>query len=323
MRRNLALQAKRKGIKMNEKDIKEKNTSVEEKDTAVDEKAEEKSSNENKKYIIALIAALVVIAVVILVVSLTGKPSDEDAQEGDTASATETEETTAQQPTFVRLVDPEETYPIDLGFVKLRFPEEYKDTVKIDGVKKHEITDVFTLSFTADKKQLFDLSFNKDEKKGGVLGTLLMDEGNVVVYVKTYALDQSDVEHIAMQESLNVIIEALISDYDFVTGEIIKQEDTSVFEIKTDVTTLYYPNKWKDKVTVKEDGKTVSFMIDKRKLFDLRFEKSDGYLLGTYDGTPIYMVEYKAENDDEIAMQQDVNVIIEYLSKDKKFEINA
>lgn len=305
---------------MNEKDAKEKNTTIDEKDTAAEKSTEQKAAKDNKKYIIALIAALVVIAAVILIASLNAKPSDDGAQDGDTAAS---QEATAEAPTFVKLVEAEDTYPLDLGFVKLRYPKENKDKVKIDGVKKHKSTDAFTVSFTADKKQLFDLSFNKNEKKGDVLGTLVLDEGNVVVYIKTYALDPNDVEHIALQESLNVIIEALISDYGFVTGEIVEQEDNSVFEIKTDLVTLYYPNKWKDKVTVKVDGKTVSFMADKRKIFDLCFEKCDGYLLGTYDGTPIYMVEYKAENDDEIAMQQDVNVIIEYLSKDEKFKINA
>ena len=58
------------------------------------------------------------------------------------------------------------------------------------------------------------------------------------------------------------------------------------------------------------------------KVFDLRFENCDGYLLGTYKNTPIYIVEYKAKNDDQVAMQQDVNVIINNLSKDKNFNIN-
>lgn len=114
-----------------------------------------------------------------------------------------------------------------------------------------------------------------------------------------------------------------LSDYGFKTGEQPEQkEDTKLFEIKTDVVSLYYPEKWKDKVDVKVNGKTVSFMNNGDKVFDLRFENCDGYLLGTYKNTPIYIVEYKAKNDDQVAMQQDVNVIINNLSKDKNFIIN-
>ncbi len=105
-----------------------------------------------------------------------------------------------------------------------------------------------------------------------------------------------------------------------------KNEELTVAEKmpkkKTDLVTLHYPEKWKSKATVNTEKNVVHFYNGKTPLFDLRFEECDGYLLGTYSGTPIYMVEYPVTKEEDIAMQQDVNTIIQNLSKDKNFVIN-
>ena len=55
-----------------------------------------------------------------------------------------------------------------------------------------------------------------------------------------------------------------------------------------------------------------------------RFQISALYahLLGTYKDTPIYIVDYPVETDEQAAMQEDVNVILQYLMEDPKFTIN-
>ena len=104
---------------------------------------------------------------------------------------------------------------------------------------------------------------------------------------------------------------------------ILIEPNDEVSDIPTDLVTLSYPERWKDKVEIKVEGKKVSFVNGDTPLFDLCFEECDGYLLGTYDGTPIYIIEYPVETEEQIAMQQDVNVIIDHLCQDAKFVINA
>lgn len=267
----------------------------------------------NKRVIvIAVIAILVVAAAIVIPIVLNSNANNN--QESTPDSATE--------PSFVKMVEDSETYQIDLGFVKLRYPDKFKDSVTVSGAEKHEPADKFTVSFASGKTKLFDLIFNQES--GNLLGTLKSGDTDTVIYVKTYKIDTNNNELLEQQESLNVIIQGLIADYGFKTGEQPEtEENNKVFEIKTDVVSLYYPEKWKGKVDVKAEGKTVSFMNNGEKVFDLRFEECDGYLLGTYNGTPIYMVEYKTKNNDQVAMQQDVNVIINNLSKDKNFKINS
>lgn len=280
----------------------------------------ELNTKKRKKSIVA--AVVIVSALLMLAVSFAGcSRKDAAPSDGPASDSAATEAQASAEPSFVKMVEDDMTYLIDIGFVSLRYPKEYEEAVTISGAGKYNVTDQFTLRFISGETELFDLYFNEDE--GDLLGTIITDEGNSVVRVKTFALDRSETELIAQQESLNVIIHGLISDYGFLVNEEIEEEDNAVFEIKTDVVSLYYPQKWKDKVEIKIDGNTVSFVSDGTPIFDLCFETCDGYLLGTYKDTPIYIIDYAVKGDEQIAMQQDVNVIIDYLSKDKEFKINA
>lgn len=282
--------------------------------------ASAKSGNKTKRLLIAAAAAAAAIVIAVAVVIIVNTNIKHTAADKSTADAAPTEEAT-KQPEFVKMVEDKDTYLIDLGFVKLRYPAALKDTVDITGAEKHASSDKFTLTFSAEGTDLFALYFN--EEKDNLLGTLPLEENPVVIYVKTFPLTSDDLTMREKQESLNVIIQGLIADYGFLTGEIQKEDDdNTVYEIKTDKVSLFYPAKWKDRITVTEKDKTLSFMDGEDNLFDLRFEECDGYLLGTYDGTPVYIVEYKAKNDDQIAMQQDVNVIINNLKSDEKFKMN-
>lgn len=275
----------------------------------------------NKKKYIIIAAVVVILIAVVLIIVLSGKGSSDSQAQKENESTSASENTvSSEEPTFVKMVEDEDTYLIDVGFVSLRYPKEYKDIVKVEGAKKHSVSDSFTVKFTSGKTELFVLYFN--ENKGNLLGTIVTEDGNSIVRVKTNVIDQTETELIKQQEALNVIIQGLISDYDFRVNEEITKEDDAVFEIKTDVVSLYYPEKWKEKVDVKIKGKTVSFVNDGTPLFDLCFEDCDGYLLGTYGDTPVYIIEHKIKGDEQAAMLQDVNVIINHLAEDKNFEIN-
>lgn len=101
-----------------------------------------------------------------------------------------------------------------------------------------------------------------------------------------------------------------------------KTESTDTYDIKTKVTTLKYAAEWKDKVKTTVTDTKVSFKVDNTPIFDIVFEKCDGYLLGTYKGTPIYIVEYPVEGYEQARMVEDINVILENLLKDKNFVVN-
>ena len=124
------------------------------------------------------------------------------------------------------------------------------------------------------------------------------------------------------QEAVNTIMTHLASDYTFKINELVEDGDTSTFDIETSVVTMKYPNKWKDKVQVKVSDEGVKFSNDGTPLFDLNFIECDGYLLGTYKNTPIYVVDYTVKTDEQIAMQQDINVILQNLMSDSNFVIN-
>ena len=107
------------------------------------------------------------------------------------------------------------------------------------------------------------------------------------------------------------------------------EPDVPVFDIKTRVCVMKYPLKWKDLVTVEVADDSVCFSYGEIKLFDLLFDSDEGYLLGTYDGTQIKIISYDFDKDslseDEYfnccAMQEDVNVILQYWLSDKNFVI--
>ena len=234
----------------------------------------------------------------------SSKSKKDDAESTTVEEVTETTEA------------PVATYEIKTKYAVLKYPEKWKDSVKVSVSEKEP----YTVSFSADKQPLFTYVFNGTE--GDLLGTIIRDDGNVVVRIKTGKLDKKAKkydDYAAMQEDLNVILQNLAKDYKFVYEEV-ESNDDSVYEIKTDFATLYYPQRWKDKVTVKTDKNQVQFSSGKTPLFTLSFGGNDGILLGTYDGKELRMIDYPLDDKEMANMQEDVNVILEYLRKDEKFE---
>lgn len=221
-------------------------------------------------------------------------------------------------------------FVIKSPYCDLKYPEKWQDQVDIFV----ETGSFCTVEFT-DKRSgtpLFDLVFGRE--KGNLYGTLILDGENIVIRIVDYELDQNAEDYqtlCMMQEDVNVILQHLTEDYTVVINEIVeKNSDPSVMSIQTPLVTLYYPQKWAEKVTVTSGASGATFVYGEFPLFDLTFGGGEGVLLGTYLAVPIRITSYTldretvSENiyDEYCAMQEDVNVILQYLMEDSDFVIN-
>lgn len=254
-----------------------------------------------KKIIIALVA-LVVIAIVAIVITLNNSK-------------------TASTDKELLSID---TFGTEVCGYTIKYPVKWREKVKID------VSDNGA-RFTSGDAELFYLHFGGET--GNLLGTLKDGDKSTVLRVESFTIDESNENYdelCAMCEDINVILVNLEKDYDFVIGEDTTgaaDDKVATYKIKTKTVAtnipIVYNKKWEDKVTITEGDECLNFTCGEDKLFDLYFKKvSDGYLLGKYDGTPIYIVDYEVNNDEEAAMQEDVNVILQNLMKDKKFKVN-
>ena len=228
------------------------------------------------------------------------------------SSGTKTEQPQGQE---------EKTVTVSTPYVDLKVPES------LDQNASHEENDadpyVITFKSKADDTILFSFVFNGTGER--LLGTLIGEKENTVISLNVPELDEASEhyeENLANQQQMDVIIDHLLADYQIVLNEVVEQENTAVFDIETSVVTLKYPAKWKETVQVDVQENGVKFSSDGTPLFDLMFVECDGYLLGTYKDTPIYMVEYPVESDEHAAMQNGVNVILQNLMQDPNFAIS-
>ena len=208
---------------------------------------------------------------------------------------------------------------------------DFSVPASFEGKVESEVTskDPYTLSFMVkeDGTELFSIIVDGDGKTGQLLGTLVGDTENHVLYVVLNDIDPKSEhyeEYSEYQEGLGVLTKALSKDYEFAVNSVVESDYPDVYEIKTDVVSLYYPQKWKDKVTVDVTDNSVKFSSDDVRLFDFVFgETADGQRIGTYYGTPISMVlytidkdEYSAERYSELsAMQSDSNFVLDGLEQ--------
>ena len=242
------------------------------------------------------LSALLLTLIMILALSACGADSDKSKDGTD-------------KPTIGEESD-EPTYTISAGGLELKYPEKWKDKVVV------EVEDD-RACFSCGETKLFDLLFNTDE--GYVLGTV-KGEKYTVIRVMDYTFENEEL--CAMQEDVNIILHHLAEDYDFEVGVAMEEEDTTTIDINTSLVTMKYPAKWQDKVQIDVSDNGVKFSAEGTPLFELIFAECDGYLLGTYKETPIYIVDYDVETDEQAAMQADVNVIFQHLMEDSNFVIN-
>lgn len=264
------------------------------------------------KYILTII---LILALSLSLAACGGKGESADGTTG-TSEATSTSVDSAADSsgadTAIDTDDAEDAvFPITFAGLTLKYPTKWQDRVSISE------TEDKGLDFSADGTSLFTLYADGEHI---ILGTVKGDEYTVISVDFNDDITRENDEFAAMQEDINVILQHLIADYDFEPGVALEEEDNSTFDIETPVVTMKYPAKWQERVTidVRDDG--VYFSCDGTPLFDLIFsERDNGYLLGTYNGTPIYIVDYPIEDDELAVMQEDVNVILQHLMEDEAF----
>ena len=128
--------------------------------------------------------------------------------------------------------DIENTAVLATPSIALTVPGEfYANTVReiIDD-------DPYTLLFSSKKDgtKLFSLVFNG--RGDTLLGTVIGEKKNTVIYVNTYPLDSKSrnyEENSAYQKNLNDIVNAIASDYRYLAGEEIYSASSEVVDIQT------------------------------------------------------------------------------------------
>lgn len=262
------------------------------------------------------ILALILVILCIAAFAACGSDKDDSGKgSGSSASDTSSDGIAAADKT------------IKTPYADLRVTTDFYEHTDYQEMSK----DPYILTFSSKEgKELFALHFN--HTTDNVVGTLKQKDKNIVIYMTLGKLDSKDANYdrdCRYQEEVNVIIESLEEDYDFIPYRAVSKDDSvdtqsvDTFNIKTTVTTLKYPKRWKDKVDIDNSGDTVKFSCDDTPLFDLVFNEGKGYLLGTYKDTPIYVIYHEVKKDEHIEMVDDVNIILQNLMKDKNFKVNT
>lgn len=286
------------------------------------------------------IFAIAMILLMLLTMASCGNAEPSSANESSEAQQTVNSENPIDTSKEETQVDTEQTEPtpdiveqrtvvISTPYCDLAVTEEFAENVEAIVSSQEPYTVAFRT--IADKVELFSLLFDSETEI--LLGTLPLENKNVVVYaIFNEVPDDAEYEkNSRYQEEVDTIVQYLISDYNFFPDQVIEWEDQSMFDIYTAVVTMKYPNKWKGKVSIDVTDNVVKFTCDGNRLFDLRFDECEGYLLGKYRSTPIYIVEYEIDESnhteeelfDFYAMLEDVNVLLQYLMDDPNFEISS
>ena len=232
----------------------------------------------------------------------------------DEAASGEADSTAA--PAVPEMTESEvETFEIETKYAVLKYPKKWEKDVNV----KINDGDPYTVSFSSNNVPLFSLVFNGTQ--GDYIGTLKRDDGNVTLRIVSEHLDKNSdryEDYASMAEDVNEILNHLHFDYGLEIGEP-EEIDDSVYEIKTELATLYYPQRWKDKVSVSTKDNKVTFSSGETPLFTLVFGGEEGVPVGTYEGKQLCIIDYPVESDELANMQEDVNVILHYLIGDQGF----
>ena len=228
---------------------------------------------------------------------------------------------------IAQAVEEGETAVVSTPYADLKVPEVFQ------GVVANEVTSTepYTVTFkvSADDTELFSAIFGG---KGDILlGTLLGEENNTVVYTNIPELDSENehyTEYRIYQDGINTILNNLEENYNFAVNLIVEPEDKETFAVEAGGITFYYPAKWQGAVQTEVTDNGVSVSSNGSKLFDLSFTGSEnGIFFGTYRQTPIYITSYEIDEaqytEDEYSalrmMQEDIDTIIDNLMADPNF----
>ncbi len=229
-----------------------------------------------------------------------------------------------------------EMFEIDTPFATLKYPLQWQDRLSLSREEGSPYRVHFNAKTAAGTVPLFTLNFGGgDGYQLGVLsdGTKLFIESCAI---DSAALSPEDYEACcAMCEAVNDTLSFLIEECGLRLGEGGDPAEESLMTLTTPYAELRYPAKWKEyllTVLNTDQRCKLSFLgrsaAGDQQLFDLFFGAGDGYLLGYIscggERVPLYVESYGFEreglSDDEFdrlcAMQEDVNVILEYLTKE-------
>ncbi|MBR1431518.1 S-layer homology domain-containing protein [Ruminococcus sp.] len=231
--------------------------------------------------------------------------------------------------------DIENTAVLATPSIALTVPGEfYANTVReiIDD-------DPYTLLFSSKKDgtKLFSLVFNG--RGDTLLGTVIGEKKNTVIYVNTYPLDSKSrnyEENSAYQKNLNDIVNAIASDYRYLAGEEIYSASSEVVDIQTPYFTFRVPESFDENVSheiTNKDPFTILFrsMKDNARLFSLVINGKGETLIGTvvtHEGNYVIYADFYRLNEnskyfsDNAAYQEMINYIIDNLSRDYQFYNN-
>ena len=167
-----------------------------------------------------LFVLLILFTVLVSLLSC-GKKVEDTLAESETSRATDTNLTTESESeeTETAYTDPVESddlFTIETSFALLKYPSKWKEKVDVTVNDKR-------VTFSSESKPLFDLLIDSDE--GFVMGTLVGESRDVVINVLDYPIENE--EQAEMQEDMNVIMQNLMKDYNFIPGVKSEREETS------------------------------------------------------------------------------------------------
>lgn len=108
-------------------------------------------------------------------------------------------------------------------------------------------------------------------------------------------------------------------------------DSDQMMTVESEIGTLNYPKKWEGKVSFESDKDKVEAFSGKVKLFSVYFGGQNGLLYGTLHldsgdkelRYEMYDIDSKSENaEDLFSMQEDINVIFQYLIEEGKLTAN-
>ncbi len=270
-----------------------------------------------KRILLALICALLVFSFAAC------SPTDKDDSDENSALKESQEANAEVGKVDISDLDDSENFVIKTDYCDLLFPKKWQKTVTTQISKEGH----YKVSFSYEQKPCFDLIF--DESGDQLLGTLTNGDIVKVLSVHDYKWEKNEKDfdaYLNLQDDINVIIKGLSKNYEFVAGKIANEDKLT--EIDAGFTKLYYPARWKDNIRTDKATNTVSFYYLDTKIFDIVYGGTQGSLLGRYDGKDIRLVSEKLDEEQytegemvEIhTLQDDINVLLSELEKDKKFE---
>ncbi len=221
------------------------------------------------------------------------------------------------------------TYSIETPYGTLEYPQKWQNFTRTET----NGTDVSFYGWVEGKPEqpLFTLQFGEGD--GYPLGTFHGTPVYIVDGEPFFDATWTDAEKqtiYMMKEDVNVILR------DFTLQEDTAQpQENAVFTVDSPIGALPYPEKWRDQLRTEQTDRSVAFYAEigdhePLLLFTLQFGEGDGYLLGTLDGTGVYVLDNvptfdetwsDAEKSTVSAMQEDLDVIVQDLFARDSFTI--